>query len=84
MKMGDVLVHKDSGINTRYGTGVVTSITNEEYTILWSGHGLSRYRRSIVDEKMDEIFQRVDREVLPKERHIKLGASKVGVPFNEN
>ena len=84
MKTGDVLVHKDTAINTRYGTGVVTTITNEEYTILWSGHGLSRYRRSIVDEKMDDIFQRVDREVLPKERHIKLGASKVGVPFNEN
>ena len=84
MKMGDVLIHKDSAINTRYGTGVVTSITNEEYTILWSGHGVARYRRSIVDEKMDDIFQRVEREVLPKERHIRLGASKIGVPFNEN
>jgi hypothetical protein len=84
MKMGDVLVHRDSGIDTRYGTGVVVSISNDEYGILWSGRGLTRYRRSILDEKLEQVFDRVERAVLPKERHIKLGASKVGVPFNEN
>src|SRR5687767_13317939 len=84
MKMGDVLVHKDSGIDTRYGTGVVVSISNDEYGILWSGRGLTRYRRAILDEKLETVFDRVERAVLPKERHIKLGASKAGVPFNEN
>jgi hypothetical protein len=85
MKMGDVLVYKDSDNSARYGTGVVTSITNEEYLILWSGRGLTKYRRAILDTKLDEIFQRGEKQTgLPKERHLHLGASKVGVAFNEN
>jgi len=85
IKTGDVLAYKDSQISIRYGTGVVNAITPDEYTILWSGRGTTRYKRSILDEKLEQIFQRVDKEAgLPKERHLQLGASKVGVAFNEN
>ena len=85
IKMGDVLIYKDAQLSTRYGTGVVSSITNEEYTILWSGRGSTRYKRSILEEKLEKIFQRVDKQAgLPKERHLHLGTSKAGVPFNEN
>lgn len=85
MKMGDVLVYKESEAALRYGTGVVVSITGEEYGILWSGRGLTKYRRAILDQKIDEILTRVDKETgLPKERHLRLGASKTGIPFNEH
>jgi len=85
MKMGDVLAYKDSEAAARYGAGVVTAITNEEYAILWSGRGLTKYRRAILDDKLEQVFQRVDKQAgLPKERHLHLGASKAGVPFNEN
>lgn len=86
MKLGDVLAYKDSDVSARYGTGVVTAITNEEYAILWSGRGLTKYRRSILDDRLDNTFQLVAKQSrLPKERHLHLGASKkTGVPFNEN
>jgi hypothetical protein len=85
MKMGDVLVYKDSENSARYGTGVIMSITNEEYSILWSGRGLTKYRRAILDDKLEQIFQRGEKQTgLPKERHLHLGASKIGVAFNEN
>jgi len=85
MKTGDVLIYKDSETSVRYGTGVVTSITTEEYSILWSGRGLTKYRRAILDDKLEQVFQRGDKETgLPKERHLHLGASKVGIAFNEN
>ena len=85
MKTGDVLVYKDSEMSVRYGTGVITAITNEEYAILWSGRGLTKYRRSILDDKLEQIFQRGEKQTgLPKERHLHLGASKIGVAFNEN
>ncbi|MFP5262099.1 MAG: hypothetical protein ACLGJB_09365 [Blastocatellia bacterium] len=85
MKLDDVLTYKDSQISMRYGTGVVTSITPDEYTILWSGRGVTRYRRAILDDKLDQIFERVDKRAgLPKERHLNLGSSKAGVAFNEN
>lgn len=85
MKMGDVLLYKDSEMSVRYGTGVIMSITNEEYSILWSGRGLTKYRRAILDDKLDQIFQRGEKQTgLPKERHLHLGASKIGVAFNEN
>jgi hypothetical protein len=46
---------------------------------------LTRYRRAILDDKLGEIFQRAEKETgLPRERHLRLGTSKVGVPFNEN
>jgi hypothetical protein len=85
MKMGDVLLYKDSEASVRYGTGVITAITNEEYAILWSGRGLTKYRRAILDDKLEQIFQRGEKQTgLPKERHLNLGASKAGVAFNEN
>jgi hypothetical protein len=85
MKMGDVVNYKDSQISILYGNGVVTSITSDEYTILWSGRGLTRYKRSILDAKAEQIFQQVDKSVgLPKERRLNLGAPKTRVAFNEN
>ena len=85
MKMGDVLNYKDSQVSILYGNGVVTSITSDEYTILWSGRGLTRYKRSILDGRMEQIFHQVDKSVaLPKERHLNLGAPKSKVAFNEN
>ena len=84
MKTDDVLIYKDSQIANRYGTGVVTLITPDEYTILWSGRGLRKYRRSILDKNLELIFQLADKGAcLPKERQLQLGA-KVRVPFNEN
>ena len=85
MKMDDVLVYKDSQITNRYGTGVVTSITTDEYTILWSGRGLTKYKRSILDKNLELTFQLADKgALLTKERHLQLGAAKVKVAFNEN
>lgn len=85
MKMDDVLIYKDSQSSARYGTGTVTSITSDEYTILWSGRGSTKYKRAILDSKFEQIFHRVDKRAgLPKERYLQLGPSKVRVPFNEN
>jgi hypothetical protein len=85
MKTDDVLVYKDSQMATRYGTGVVTSVTPDEYTILWSGRGLTKYKRAILDRRLEQTFQRMDnRTGLPKERQLQLGQAKVKVAFNEN
>jgi hypothetical protein len=85
MRMGDVITYKDTEVSARYGTGVVAAITNDEYSILWSGRGLTKYRRSILDDRLEQTFERADKESgLPKERHLHLGTSKVGVAFNEN
>jgi hypothetical protein len=85
IKMNDVLMFKDSQNSARYGTGVVTSVSHEVYTILWSGRGLTKYKRSILDGKLAELFQLVDIQAeLPKERHLKLGAAKASISFNEN
>jgi hypothetical protein len=85
MKTDDVLIYKDSQDSIRYGTGVVTSITPDEYTVLWSGRGLTKYKRSILDGKLEQVFQLVEkRAALPKERHLQLGASKEKVAFNDN
>ncbi|HWC76238.1 MAG TPA: hypothetical protein VG778_02190 [Blastocatellia bacterium] len=85
MKTGDALVYRDSQGSARYGVGVVVSVTLDEYSILWSGRGLTKYRRSILDMKLEKIFQRVDNSTaLPKARHLNLGASTRGVSFNEN
>jgi len=85
MKMDDILIYKDSEDSIRYGTGVVTSVTHTEYAILWSGRGLTRYKRSILDGKLEQIFQLAEkRGGLPKERHLLLGPAKVRVAFNEN
>lgn len=85
MRMGDVLNYKDSRVSILYGNGVVTAITSDEYTILWSGRGLTRYKRSILDDKADQVFQLVDKSAgHPKERRLNLGAPKIRVAFNEN
>ena len=85
MKIDDVLTYKNSQDSIRYGTGVVTSVTIDEYTILWSGRGVARYKRSILDEKLEQVFELVDKRAgLPKERHLRLGPSNVKVAFNEN
>jgi hypothetical protein len=56
-----------------------------EYTILWAQRGSKKYKRSILDEKLADIFQREERESdLPKERQLQLRSSKDGVSFNEN
>src|ERR1044071_1288254 len=85
IKTDDVLVYKDSQIAARYGTGVVTTVTPTEYTILWSGRGLTRYKRVILDGRLEQTLQQVDdRAGLPKERQLQLGQVKVKVTFNEN
>lgn len=85
LKTDDVLTYKNDQLSSRYGTGVVTSITADEYAILWSGRGLTRYKRAILDRKLDELFQRAEKDAgLPKARHLHLGGTKAGIPFNEN
>lgn len=85
MKTDDVLVYKDSQMATRYGTGVVTSVTATEYTVLWSGRGLTKYRRAILDGRLEQTFQQVDNQTgFPKERRLQLGQANVRVAFNEN
>src|SRR6266545_8133177 len=85
MKTDDVLIYKDSQMALRYGTGIVTSITPAEYTILWSGRGLTKYKRAILDGRLEQTFEQVDdRAGFPKERQLQLGAAKVKVAFNEN
>jgi hypothetical protein len=85
MKIDDVLIYKDAQVSNRYGTGVVMSVTTAEYTILWSGRGLTKYKRSILDGRLGQVFEKVDQQTgLPKERQLRLGSSKVSVAFNEN
>ena len=85
IKADDVLVYKDSQMATRYGTGVVTSVTPDEYTVLWSGRGATKYRRQILDSRWRQIFDKVEGTAgSPKQRHLQLGTAKVRVAFNEN
>jgi hypothetical protein len=85
LKTGDVIAYRDAQTTGRYGTGVVTAITTDEYEVLWSGRGATKYRRAILDEKLEQIFTRLERQTgLPKERHLHLGAAKAGVAFNVN
>jgi hypothetical protein len=85
IKMNDVLMFMDSQNSARYGTGVVSSVTHEECIILWSGRGLTKYKRSILDGKLADLFQLVDIQAdLPRARQLKLGAAKASVSFNEN
>ncbi len=85
IKIGHSIAYKDPEIALLYGVGIVTSVTDVEYTILWAQRGPKKYKRSILDEKLADIFQREERDLgLPKERHLQLGSSKDGVSFNEN
>lgn len=62
LAVGDLLAYKDPEISMHYGTGVVRTVTHNEYSILWSERGLINYQRSILDEKLEQVFQRVDRQ----------------------
>lgn len=85
IKTGNALAYKDPELSVLYGVGVVMAVTDSEYTILWARRGSRRYRRSILDQKLSDVFQREDSGAdSPKERHLQLGASKDGIPFNEN
>jgi hypothetical protein len=85
IKIGNSIAYKDPEVATLYGIGVVMSVTDAEYTILWAHRGSKKYKRSILDEKLGEVFQREERESdLPKERHLQLKASKEVIAFNEN
>ena len=85
IEVGKTITHNDSDAAGRYGPGIVTSVTDIEYTILWARRGPTKYRRSILDQKLAEVFkQENEAEGAPKERHIHLGASKQFVVLNEN
>ncbi|HKY03574.1 MAG TPA: hypothetical protein VJQ56_01725 [Blastocatellia bacterium] len=85
IKTGNMIAYKDPDTSNMYGIGVVTTVTEVEYTILWARRGARRYKRAILDQKLDDVFQREDKmSDLPKEKHLLLGTSKIGIPFNEN
>jgi hypothetical protein len=85
IKKGSTVSYKDPEISKLYGVGVVTEVTDAEYTILWAQRGSKKYKRSILDQKLADIFQpyESDKE-LPKERQLHLGATTAGIPFNEH
>ena len=86
IEVGRTIMHNDTDAAGKYGTGIVTSVTDVEYTILWARRGPTKYRRSILDQKLSEVFRQEDNqpEGTPKERHIHLGSSKQFVVLNEN
>lgn len=84
IKIDDAIIYRDSKISIRYGTGVVTSISHDEYTIHWAGRGLTRYKRSVLDKNLEQVFQQVDKQAsLPRERLLNLGTSESRIRFNE-
>src|SRR5260370_966787 len=85
IKVDDTVAHKDSQMCAVHGVGIVVSVTDAEYTILWARRGSKRYKRSILDGKLADIFQREgERTDLPREKRLKLGTSTNPVSFNEN
>ena len=85
IKTDDVLVYRDSQMALRYGTGIVTSVTSDEYIVLWSARGSTKYKRQILDGRWKQIFEKVESAASsPKQRHLQLGTAKVRVAFNEN
>ena len=85
IEVGRTITHNDSDTAARYGVGVVMSVTEAEYTILWARRGPTKYRRSIVDQKLSEVFRpEAQPDSAPKERHVHLGPSKIVVVLNEN
>src|SRR5215467_5150769 len=85
IEVGRTITYNDNDTAARYGTGVVVAVTDSEYTILWARRGPTKYRRSIVDQKLWETFrQEAQTENAPKERHVHLGPSKRVVVLNEN
>jgi len=85
VKVDDKVAYRDPQTATLHGIGVVVSVTEAEYTILWARRGSKRYKRSILDQKLWEIFQpEGNRTELPRERRLRLGRSTNLVSFNEN
>ncbi|PYP88651.1 MAG: hypothetical protein DMF61_05560 [Blastocatellia bacterium AA13] len=86
IEVGRTITYNDTDAAAKYGTGVVMSVTENEYTILWARRGPTKYRRSIVDQQLSEVFKQEGgaSEGAPKERHIHLGPSKQVIALNEN
>jgi hypothetical protein len=85
IKVDDTIAYKDSQMSKVHGVGIVVSVTDAEYTILWARRGSKRYKRSILDQKLPEVFQREgERADLPKAKRLRLGTSTVPLSFNEN
>ena len=85
IKKGDRVTYKDPDIAKLYGIGVVMGMTDAEYTILWAQRGLKKYKRSVLDQKLADVFQSEGSEgTIPRERCLQLGAARAGVPFNEH
>ena len=85
IEVGRTITHNDSDAAARYGTGIVMSVSDIEYVILWAKRGPTKYRRSVLDQQLAEVFrQDSPSEAAPKERHMHLGPSKQVVVFNEN
>jgi hypothetical protein len=85
IKVDDTVAYKDSQTSTVHGVGIVVAVTDTEYTILWARRGSKRYKRSILDQKLADIFQREgERTDLPREKRLRLGTSTTPLAFNEN
>lgn len=85
IEVGRTITYNDSDAAARYGIGVVMSVTDIEYVILWARRGPTKYRRSIVDQKLWEVFsQQIQPEAAPRERNLHLGQSKRVIVLNEN
>jgi hypothetical protein len=85
IKVGNNIAYKNPRVAILYGVGIVESITDKEYTILWALRGPKKYRRSILDQRLDDVFRQGESgEDLPRERLVKLGAAKTAISLNEN
>jgi hypothetical protein len=82
--IGNSITYKDADASVIHGIGVVKSITEIEYTILWSRRGSKRYRRDVLDQRLDVVFQWEDKQASAhREGNLRLGAAKSGISFNE-
>ena len=85
IKVDDTIAYKDSQMSTVHGVGIVVSVTDTEYTILWARRGSKRYKRSILDQKLADVFQREgERADLPRAKRLRLGTTTNPLSFNEN
>jgi hypothetical protein len=85
IKIDDTVGYRDPQMAALHGVGIVISITEWEYTILWARRGSKRYKRSILDQKLWGIFQPEGKRTdLPREKRLRLGASSNPISFNEN
>jgi hypothetical protein len=85
VKIDDTVAYRDPQTSVLHGVGIVVSVTESEYTILWALRGSKRYKRSILDQRLWEVFQvEGGRKDLPKEKRLRLGTTTNAVSFNEN